>query len=269
MKKIAAHLFLLLPFLAYGQLFPKLDDFNGKIRKVVERQYGKEINPSKRDSGFFRPGKFSGWKNTYLFDENSKLIRRTNSFMNQIIAEHSFESQTAGSKRTERETIKRKDSGQVEYIEHENLSDATGKVQNVNFWASDATKNARVLFQIEKEAEYKNEKLVSFERYTIKENGDTASRETVQLAYNLWGQLTQIERKDMDVDVKTVLKYYYNKKGFVDRCSIDFLADLQEPGKTQFQDIYFKYDRHGNWTKKYWMEGKKKRTEAKRTIKYR
>jgi len=269
MKKIAAHLFLLLPFLASGQLFPKLNDFNGKIEKVVEKQYGKEINPSKRDSGLFRPGKFSGRKNTYLFDGNSKLARISNTFMGKTIAEHSFESRTEGSKRTDRETTKRRDSGQTEYIEYENFTDAAGKVQNVNFWTFDVERNTRVLYLIEKEAEYKNEQLVSFQRYNINANGNTAGGETVRLSYNLLGQLTRIERKEMDVDIKTVLNYYYNEKGFVDRCSIDFLADLQEPGKTQFQDIYFKYDRHGNWTKKYWMDGKKKRIEAKRTIKYR
>jgi hypothetical protein len=269
MKKIAAHLFLLIPFLASGQLFPKLNDFKGKIEKVVERQYGKEINATKRDSGLFHPGKFSGRKSIYLFDENSKLIRRTNTFMNEIIAEHSFGSQSTGSKRTERETIKRKDSDQAEYLEYENFMDATGKVQDVNFWVFDTKKNARVLLLIEKKAEYKNGQLVSFERYNIQENGDTASGETFHLSYDHSGQLTRIERKDIDVNIKTVLNYYYNKKGFVHRCSIDFLADLQEPGKTQFQDIYFKYDRHGNWTKKYWMDGRKKRIESKRAINYR
>ncbi|MDP3435187.1 MAG: hypothetical protein Q8T04_19785, partial [Bacteroidota bacterium] len=103
MKKIAAYLFLLLPYFVSGQLFPKLADFNGNIEKVIEKRYGKEVPSFKGDSGVFKPGKYSGWKYIYLFDENSKLAKRTSTFREKIQAENLYETNTISNKRIVRE----------------------------------------------------------------------------------------------------------------------------------------------------------------------
>ncbi|MDP2114088.1 MAG: hypothetical protein Q8K69_08530 [Bacteroidota bacterium] len=270
MKKIAAYLFLLLPYFVSGQLFPKLADFNGNIEKVMERRYGKEVTLAKGDSGVFKPGKYSGWEYIYLFGENSKLLKRTSTFRKEIRAEYFYESSTIGNKRIVREITGQNRSGQeVEYIEYENFTDSAGRIQRVEFWSFNQQKNVRELFLVEKDVEYQNDQLISFTRYNIKENGDYDDGEKCDLFYDSSGRLIRIERKEIVLNYNTVLYYDYNNRGNVTRFSIDYLVGLRNYQNNQRQEYYFKYDRHGNWTKRYWIADDKKKLEAKRKIKYK
>ena len=270
MKKTVLHILLLLPVLAFGQLFPRVPELRGSIKKVVEKRYGKELNTFRKDSGVFRPGAFSGWKYTYLFDENSRPTRRTNTFQRKVRATYTYQTETSGDKRTDREIIQNYNSGQKEYIiEYENLTDQQGRVQKVNFWSYHTSESSKTLFLFETNAVYEDEKLTAFTRHNIKLNGDTASGEKCLLYYDHPGRLIQIERQDIASGFKTIIQYHYNEKGLVDHYSIDLLTEIKEYGKEQIQDIYFRYDRRGNWTRMYWKSGKKNRLEARRTIRYR
>lgn len=270
MKKIAAYLFLLLPYFVSGQLFPKLADFNGNIEKVIESRYGKEVTLTKGDSGVFKPGKYSGWKYIYLFDENSKLAKRTSTFRKKIRAEYFYESNTIGNKKIVREITGENQSGQaVEYIEYENFTDSAGRIQRVEFWSYNQQKNVRELFLVEKEVEYTNDQLTSFTRYNIKENGDPGDGEKCDLFYDQTGKLIRIERKDIVTNFNTILYYQYNNRGFVSRFSIDYMVGLRNDQNKQRQENFFNYDRRGNWTKKYWIVDDKKLLEARRKIRYK
>ncbi|MDO8929411.1 MAG: hypothetical protein Q7W54_10545 [Bacteroidota bacterium] len=270
MKKIAAYLFLLLPYFVSGQLFPKLADFNGNIEKVIEKRYGKEVPSFKGDSGVFKPGKYSGWEYVYLFDENSKPVKRTSTFQGVIQAENLYETNTISNKRIVREITGKNGQNQaVDYIEYENFTDSAGRLQKVEFWSFNQQKNVRELFLVEKDVKYQNDQLISFTRYNIKENGESDEGEKCTLFYDPSGRLIRIERKETVLNYNTVLYYDYNNRGNVTRFSIDYLVGLRNYQNNQRQENYFKYDRHGNWTKRYWISNNKKQLEAKRKIRYK
>ncbi len=269
MKKIFAYLFILLPYLAFGQLFPKVPDFNGNVKKVVEKRYGKELATFRKDSGVFKPGAFSGWKYTYLFDENSALTKRINTFQGKVRTEYTYQTEITGSRKILREKATDFDSDRKEYvIEYENFLDQEGRVRKVNFWSGNTPESAKELFLFEVDALYDKAKLIEFTRHNIRIDGDTASGEKCSLFYDSDGRLARIERKDISSGFKTAIQYNYNQQGFADHYSIDLFTQIQEYGREQIQEIYFKYDRRGNWTRLYWKSGKKNRLEAKRKISY-
>jgi hypothetical protein len=269
MKKIALYLLILLPSLAIGQLFPKVGDFKGKVRKVTERRYGKELNAYKKDSGVFRPKMFSGWEYIYEFDENSQLVKRTNKVNGIVDAAFIYEREAGGNRKIEREIFHDKtNQREGDYIEYENFMNAEGQVEKVNFWYFKASENKKELFLVEKDAQYDQGRLVSYTRHAVKEDGEMDTGEICSLIYNPEGRLMRIERKDIVTGFRTILYYNYNRRGMVNHFTIDYLVGLRNDQNTQKQDIYYKYDRRGNWTRRYWVADKKRRLEDKRKIKY-
>ena len=270
MKPAVISILFLMPVLTFGQLFPKLPEFRGNIEKVTERTYGKELNQTKKDSAVFKPGKYSGWKYTYLFDENSKLKSRTNLFQNKVLTEYAYQRNKVGDRMIEREIIEKDNRGHSgDYVEYENFLDSDGRITKVNFWAVDHQKNTRELFMVEMNAEYKQGKLMSFTRHNISEAGKMDTGEKCELFYDSADRIVRIERKDIESDLKTELSYTLNTNGFLDHYSIDFLVGLPVYGKNPKQDIYYKCDKQGNWIRRYWLADKKKFVEAKRIIKYK
>lgn len=270
MKLIIISILSLLPGFAVAQLFPKTIDFHGNITKVTEKRYGKELNPAKKDSVVFKPGKYSGWKYTYFFDEKSKIVKQTNTFQDKIQSVYSYQRSKIGDRVIEREVIesgKNAEAGKA--IEYENFTNTEGRIAKVNYWSVDTRKNTRSLFLTETDAEYKLGKLVSFTRHNVDDAGNLDAGEKCELFYDTSGRLIRIERKDIESDLKTVLDYTYNPKGFLDHYSVDFLVGLPIYVKNQIQEVYYKCDSHGNWVKKYWLADKKKLIEAKRIIKYK
>jgi len=55
----------------------------------------------------------------------------------------------------------------------------------------------------------------------------------------------------------------------VSHYSVDLMSEIQEYGKNQIQDIYYKFDNQGNWNRMYWKSGNKTYLAAKRKITYR
>ena len=270
MKNFLVYILLLLPVVTFGQLFPTVADFKGNIDKIVEIRYGREVSKARLFSGIYHPKYYSGWKYTYLFDQNSKLLKRINTFQGKVTADFVYQSNTNGNRVTEREIIADNLSGHKgDYTEVENLLDQNGRIEKVNFIAFNAKESSLGVYQTEQDAEYKNGKLIAFTRNQINGNGEADSGENCSLIYNSSGKLIRTERKDNASGFKTVIEYFYNKKGLLSHYSVDFLMELQEKGKNQIQDIYFKYDRHDNWIRKYWKSDNKKRLEAKRKIRYK
>ena len=268
MNKFVVYILLLLPGYVFGQLFPRVPGFTGNIKKVTERRYGKEMNALKRDSGVFKPKTFSGWETIYQF-EDSKLVNRTSQLNGEVNAYYLYQREQVGNKRIEREIIQNNAKGQKgDYIEYENFINAEGKVEKVNFWSFDARNNARELFLVEMNAVYDKGQLMAYTRHSIKENGEMDSGEKCILFYDASDRLIRMERQDIATNFKTILYYYYNRRGFVNRFFIDYLVGLRNDQNTQKQDIYYKYDRRGNWIRRYWISDKKRRLEDKRKIKY-
>jgi hypothetical protein len=269
MKKISLSILMLFPIMVFGQLFPKVPEFRGDIAKVTERKYG-EVVISKGDSGVFKPGKYSGWDYVYLFDTKSKLVKRTNLSQGQVISDYYYQRDTIGNRRIVREVIlQNPEKEKGDYIEYENFINKDGQVEKVNFWSYEAQKNKKELYLIEMNAEYDKDKLISFTRYNVNENGELDTGEKCSLFYDNFGRLMRIERKDNILNLKTIIYYFYNSNGLVNIYSIDYLVGLRDDVNKQKQDIYYKYDRQGNWIKRYyWISEKKKGLESKRIIKY-
>jgi hypothetical protein len=270
MKKIAACILIFMPCWVFGQLFPKVPDFKGNIERVTEKRYGRIESSSKGDSGVFKPGKYSGWDYVYQFDENSNLVKGTNLYQGKVIADYAYQRDTIGNRRIERETILQNSENEIgDYVEYENFINQEGKIEKVNVWSFEARKNTKELFLVEMNAVYEKDKLNSFIRHNVNENGEMDTGEKCSLFYDNFGRLMRIERKDIELNLKTIIYYFYNKNGFVYRYSIDYLVGLRNDQNTQKQDIYYKYDRHGNWVKRYyWISEKKKELKSKRNIKY-
>lgn len=269
MKRFATYILILLPCITFGQLFPNVQDFKGHVAKVVEKKYGREVNYFLIFKGIYRPRTYSGWKCTYLFDEKSNLIQRTNSIQGRIKADYLYQHDTIGNRIIKREIMSDNTNGhQGDYIEYENFINSAGQIEKVNFWAFDAKACSRELFQIEQNAEYKENRLISFTRHVINENGKPGDVEKCHLFYDSLGKLIRIERVDMASGFKTAISYSYNDNGMVINYGIDFLVELQEYGKDQIQEIIYNYDKQGNWTKMYWKSGNKNRLDSKREIYY-
>lgn len=270
MRKLVVYILFLLPALAFGQLFPKIPDFKGNVELVVEKSYGKESNFFGLRKSSYRPKAFSGWKCTYQFDENSKLKRRVNAYQGKVKTDYLYQYNTIENRKIEREIISEKSNeDQGNYIEYESIINSDGKIGKVNYWIFNSEECTRQLFMIEQNAEYRNNKLISFIRRNIKLNGDTATGEKCTLFYDSSEHLIRIERTDIDSDLTTTLNYSYNNQGFVAHYSVAFLAGLQEYGKEdKSQEIFYDYDAKGNWIKMYTKVGEKLRLEAKRSIKY-
>ena len=268
MNKFVVYILLLLPGYVFGQLFPRVPGFTGNIKKVTERRYGKEMNASKRDSGVFKPKTYSGWETIYHF-EDSKLVNRISQLNGQVNADYLYQYKQVGNRRIDREIIQDNAKGQKgDYIEYENFINAEGQVEKVNFWSFNARENVRELFLVEMNAGYDNGKLMDYTRHSVKENEEMDSGEKCSLFYDPSERLVRMERQDIASNFKTILYYYYNKRGFLNRFSIDYLVGLRNDQNTQKHDVYYKYDRRGNWIRRYWISDKKRRLEDKRKIKY-
>jgi len=270
MNKLAFFLILLLiPCLSFGQLFPKVPDFNGKVKKVIEKRYGKELAIMRKDSGVFKPGTYSGWKYIYLFNSQSELRKRSSLFHGKVKSETIFQTKKSNGIIVKREITRDfQGSRKVSTIEYENFTDKQGRITRTNVRNQSAADQPKELVLIETAAEYNQNKLISFMRHSITFEGDSSSGEKCTLIYSPKGQLEQILRKDISSGFSTSIRYFYNTKGWIDHYSIDLMAEIQEYGREQIQEIYFKCDRHGNWTRMYWKSGKTKQLEAKRTIRY-
>lgn len=270
MKLIAIYFLILFPCFAFAQLFPTIGGFRGDIEQVVEKRYGKEGRNSDFRKAKLKSGVFSGWKYTYLFDENSQLIKRINTFQGEIKAEYYYRRDTANHRWIEREIITATGNEQSgDYIEHENFRNNAGQIVKVNYWEFNAKENTRSLFLIEQDAQYQSNRLSSFTRTLIDENGNVSGNEKCNLNYNEGGELIRIERIDQESGFRTVLSNQMNGSFMVSHYSIDLMSEIKEFGKNQIQDIYYKYDNKGNWTRMYRESGKEIYLEAKRKISYR
>lgn len=269
MKKLLAYLLMLLPGLTFGQLFPKVPEFRGNLRQVNEKRYGREVAGLKKTDGKYRPKAFSGWILTYRFDQKSRLLSRTEAYNNKVQSKKIYTYQTDGSHFRVRETEKSSASGENgNFLETEEFLKPDGQVTEVNYLSFDAKAGKASLFMVENGAQYSGGKLTAFKRVQLSDNNDTTSVESCKLLYDNAGRLSEITRTDVSSGFNTIIRLHYNWRGLVDRYSVDLMAELQETGEKQLQDIYYRYDRRGNWKRMYRGSGSKKQLEAKRKNKY-
>jgi len=258
-----------MPCFVFGQLFPDLPGVLGKVAKITEQQMGKEIRNNRFPESIFKPKINSGWKYTYIFDENSRLIEKICSSLKNIETDYLYSRKTIDDRLIVRETNTVAQNENVDdYVEYENFLNKQGQPIKVNFWAFNATKKTWEIFQAEQNAEYQNGRLTAFTRYQVNDSGDFSSGEKFTIKYNFIGEIVEIERKDLSSGFRTEMKFSYNNQGGIEKSAIDFLTDIQEYNRSQLQEVLYKCDRKGNWTRKYVKAGEEFVLSAKRKIKY-
>jgi YD repeat-containing protein len=265
MKKLAAYFLILLPGLAFAQLFPKVPGFTGNLRQITEKRYGREVPGLKKTDGKYHANAFSGWTLTYRFDKNSRLISRTEVNNGKIESKKQFTYKVDGPLKIIRQTetgIASKENGS--FLETQQLLNSGGQISEVDYLSYDAKTGATSLYLVENKASYSNGKLMSFRRIQFDDRGDTTSVEACTLSYDEAGRLAAINRSDVNSGLNTMIHLHYNSRGRIDRYSVDLLAELRGIGNNQVQNIFYKYDRHGNWKRMYRGAGRKKQLEAKR-----
>lgn len=269
MKRYFVYFLMLCPIVALGQIFPKVDAFKGNIRTVVEKRYGKEGKYLLIFKDIFRPTVYSGWKYTYEFDQMSGRIDRINTFHGTLNARYLTEQSKLGNKLIIRETLIEDENGPSgNYTEYENFLTLDGRIEKTNFWIYNSAKGVRELYQVDEDARYEGDKLVSFSSQQFNEKGENSTGEKCKLYYDSSGRLSQIDRIDNSSGYTTTILYSYDQQDFVNHYSVDFLVELQEYGKSQIQYVYFFNDKQGNWTKTYQITDGKVLNIAKRNISY-
>jgi hypothetical protein len=258
-----------LPCFVNGQFIPDLPEIKGRVKEIVEKKYGKYEDKRNLLEAIFNPNHYSGSKYTYLFDQNSNLLKQTTSFQGKVVAVTIYEQEIKGNTTIVREKpVNNENDSKKDYVEYENFRDTEGRIVKVNYWAYNEQKKSLEIFQVDQDAEYDGNRLDNFTRYLTNENGDLTLNEKCSFEYNSAGQLVQIERKDLTTGFRTILEYKYDSDGLIKNSNIDFLVEIQEYKKTQIQDISYRYDQRGNWIRKYLKSGDKNILESKRKIIY-
>lgn len=270
MKKIVLYLLLLLPFGALGQLFPEVPPRRGAVKQITEIELGKEVGTKKSKEPKFKSKVNSGWKYTYQYNQNATLAKKTIAFQGKINATYEYKYDTIDNRLVVRETYTATDTNGPgsSVTEFENFLDENKLLSKVNYWSFSSSDQKWQIFQAEQNARYENGQLVSFSRFQVDDKGDFSGSEDFAILHARSGEITQIERTSLVSGFRTLMKYQYNNRGSIEKSSTDFLADLQEYKKTQIQEVRYKCDRQGNWTKKYLKSGDDWMLSSRRKIKY-
>lgn len=255
--------------LSWAQLYPNLNDLVGKVEQVTERKYGKEINFILLKKGTYWINIFSGWEYIYDYDLEGRVKKRTVKYNGKLQAEYTYQYETDENKQVSREIVSYdRDEKEGNYLELESFFDSKSRVEKVNYSAFDAKECTKETFLIEHSPVYENRKLISFFRTQINQTGDTTGIEKCIIEYNDLQKPVQITRIDLNSELSIKIFYTYNPENYLSQYSIDFLTEIQEYKKTQIQEIFFEYDKHGNWIKMFKLKDGKNIPEVRRKILY-
>lgn len=269
MKRFCTYIFVLFPLISFGQLFPKIADFRGDLKMVVEKMYGKDDKNSENKEFTLQHKSFSGEKNIYLFDAESNLISKTKIVDGKVDRIVLFQNEKENGRNIVKEYIAESATGDMgDYLEYVNFHDLSNRIARSEWWMYNSKEKSRILYLVEYDPVYSNGLLMSFVRFGLNELQDTINREKISLRYDVSGNLEKIARKDLSSGLTSEIYLQYDKKGFLNQYSFDFLVEIQQYNKAQPQDVYYKTDRYGNWTRKYLIFNQKYTLQTKRRIRY-
>lgn len=286
----------MIPAISFGQLFPSISDFNGEIKKVVERGYGKEVYLFNRSKRIYLPKCYSGWKSVYHLDTKGRPKRKINTFKGKMRADYIFEYDTIENRILERKIVNDNvNNHRGNYIENEYILDSKGKIEKVNIWSFQSSDSLKELIVVEKDIKYDSLKnITSYYRGGYDINGKETKGELYVIHYDSLSRVITVEEKaigkktmlvESDDNTKTfenvpisepeLLKkwiYEYNSKGQVISYTIKYYGEVYKANAGGGEDykLFFKYDNKNNWIKMYKQLGNSpKRLDAKRRIKYK
>jgi hypothetical protein len=286
----------LIPMLSFGQLFPSVPDFNGKIDKVIEKHYGKEVYLFNRLTGIYLPRFYSGWTYTYTLNGNGTLNREIHKFKGNLRVDYFYEYDSSENRTFKREIVngsENNDNG--DYIEDEYIFDVNGRIEKVNIWSFHSADSSKEILVVGKYINYDSlNNITSYYRHGIDKDGKEIMGELYILCYDSLSKVIRVEEKSVEqktaifksddntISAKDIpgLKptlskewiYKYNSKGQVISYTIKNYGEpskFNSNGRKDYK-VFFKYDKSNNWIKMYKQSGNsRKRLEVKRTIEYK
>ncbi len=296
MRTILLYIIILIPTISFGQLFPSIQDFNGKIESVVEKRYGKELILFNRWTGVYLPRCYSGWKHVYHLDTNGRLESRINTFKGKLRANCIYEYDSSENVTHEREIDNDTVSNyKGNYIEDEYIIDLNGKIEKVNIWSFHSADSSKKIIVVEKDIKYDSlNNITSYYRHGYDINDKETIGELYVIFYDSNSRVIRVEEKaigtktilietennmrafkDIPISKPELLRewiYQYDSKGLLISYTIKYYGELHKGGPNGGKDykLSFRYDNKNNWIKMYKQLGdSKKRLEAKRRIKYK
>jgi hypothetical protein len=285
---------LSLPSQSDGQLFPKPNNFKGDIREIKEIYYGKELHLFKDRWKLNLRHARSGKLILYHFNDDGMFVHRYDKILNSDQDKWSIDYigdctiREDGRMRNSR-TIK--NGG--DYIEEECSVDEYGRINRVNCWYYDASKESRKLLIVEKDVTRDSTgRLLSYKRYTYGFNKDESPGDYYRIHYDILGRVTQVVeqkkaqwkfpqyasedtglhfiRNDSLENASTTAQwnYTYNAKNLVSQ-----FEKIEHPNDPSYNSKsirkLYSYDKRGNVNKEYIQHGESKKALVyKRKIYY-
>lgn len=262
MKK-AIFLLLFLPLGVLGQIFPRVVDFQKHIAHI------KEV-------GYYSAFKKNGWKTITTFTSDSlpynevhfyKGEKRGNYYYRYVDQDTLFRIIRIDSSATNDGNYRE----QRIYFNSKKIV-----VKNENYWQPNLDNPGTIEEKIVRDSQNKILSYVRIFTSKSRRNG-VPLYTTFNFNYNTKNQVISITQTDSEAISHIHYDFSYNSKGQISSITYDHnnpesvLSDIRPWSKSR-PDKYrmlYKYDRFGNWKKKYFVTENGLYLDSKRTIKYK
>lgn len=261
-KKFLIILTIIISNQAYGQLIVDIDDYVGKNIKEI-----KKVGHRNR---IFK----NGWLTEIIFVNDSLPVREKNYYKGDLRSDYHFSYKRTDStfQTTKVDSFARQDRN---YEMEKLYFNEKGLIYKTETF----TKRDSEPLVIETDFRRDSlDRLISYCRTVPSEflnnSGDLIT--TYRLYYNDKNQVDSIVQTDSE-NISTIVYYFkYNKRGLTKSKIVDHnnpdvvLGGVRawKKGKYDKYGYYYKYDRYGNWTKRFSITKHRKYLDSKRKIKY-
>lgn len=261
-KKFLIILTIIISNQAYGQLIVDIDDYVGKNIKEI-----KKVGHRNRILK-------NGWLTEISFVNDSLPVHEINYYKGDLRSDYYFFYKRTDStfQTTKIDSFARKDRN---YELNRSYFDKFGLIYKTEKFTRRDSKPLVIETDFQRDS---LDRLISYCRTLLSESrnnsGDLIT--TYRLYYNDKNQVDSIIQKDSE-NISTIAYYFtYNKKGLIKSKIVDHnnpdavLGGVRSWSKerTDKYGYFYRYDRYGNWTKRYFITKRGKYLNSKRKIKY-
>lgn len=261
-RKILIILTIIISNQGYGQLIVSVDDYVGTNIKEI-----KKIGHHNRIMK-------DGWFTVITFTNDSLPTREINYYKGNLRSDYHF-----SYKRTDStfQTVKIDSFAREErnYEMDKSYFDKFGLIYKTEKFTKRDSKPLIIKYDFQRDS---LDRIISFfltfPSESRNNSGDLIT--TSRLYYNDKNQVDSIVKTDSE-NISTIVHYFkYNKKGLIKSEKVDHnnpdvvLAGVRpwKKGKHDKYGFYYKYDKYGNWTKRFSLTKHRKYLDSKRMIKY-
>ncbi len=261
-RRILVILMIIISNQGYGQLIFDVDDYVGSNIKEI-----KEVGHRNRILK-------NGWFTEICFDKDSLPTREINYYKGDLRSDYHFSYERTDStfQTTKIDSLAREDRN---YEMDRSYFDKFGLIYKTETFIKRDSKPLVIETDFQRDS---LDRLISYCRTLPSESrnnsGDLIT--SYKLYYNDKNQVDFIIQTDSE-NISTIVYYFkYNKRGLIKSKIVDHnnpvvvLGGVRswKKGKYDKYGYYYKYDRFGNWTKRYSITKHRKYLDSKRKIKY-